>query len=111
MNRKRDFDRAVDRWLDDGSDATPPEVIDAVLLAVRSMPQERGSRVPWRDTSMASFLRVAAVVALVAIASTAGISLFGPGTSGAGGMGATPSPSPEIGRASCREGQERRVGG
>src|SRR5688500_5058601 len=60
------------------------------------MPQERGSRVPWRDTSMASFLRVAAVVALVAIASTAGISLFGPGTSGAGGMGATPSPSPAL---------------
>ena len=41
MNDKRDFDRAVDRWLDDGSDATPPHVIDGVLLAVRSTPQER----------------------------------------------------------------------
>ena len=31
MNENRDFDRAVDQWLDDGSDATPPEVIDAVF--------------------------------------------------------------------------------
>jgi hypothetical protein len=96
MNDKRDFDRAVDRWLDDGSDATPPEVIDAVLLAVRSTPQERDFRVPWRTTSMTSYLRVAAVIALAVIASTAATFTFGPGGSGIGGTGASPSPSPAL---------------
>ena len=96
MNHKRDFDRAVDRWLDEGSDATPPEVIDAVLLAVRSTPQEREFRAPWRTTSMTSYLRVAAVIALAAIASTGAIITFGPGGSGFGGTNATPSPSPAL---------------
>ena len=97
MNDKRDFDRAVDQWLDEGSDATPPEVIDAVLLAVRSTPQERDFRVPWRTTSMTSYLRVAAVIALAAVAGTAAVFTFGgPGGSGFGGTNATPSPSPAL---------------
>jgi Tol biopolymer transport system component len=66
MNSKRGFDRAVDQWLEDGSDATPPEVINAVLLAVRTMPQERDFRVSWRTSSMKQFAyAVAAVAALV----------------------------------------------
>ena len=96
MNDKRDFDRAVDQWLDEGSDATPAEVIDAVLLAVRSTPQERDFRVPWRTTAMTSYLRVAAVIALAVIGSTAAIFTFGPGGSGFGGTSATPSPSPAL---------------
>lgn len=95
MNDKRDFERAVDRWLDDGSDATPPKVIDAVLLAVRSTPQERGFRASGRTTFM-SFLRVAAVVALAVMASTAAISLLGPGGSESDGVGSAPSPSAEL---------------
>ena len=96
MNDKHDFDGAVDRWLDDGSDATPPEVIDAVLLAIRSTPQERDFRFPWRTTSMKSYLQVAAVVAFSVIASTAAIITFGPGGSGFGGPNATPSPRPAL---------------
>lgn len=91
MNDKRDFDRAVDRWLDEGSDATRPEVIDAVLLAVRSTPQERDFRVPWRTTAMTSYLRAAAVIALAVVASAAAIFTFGPGGSGFGGSNASPS--------------------
>lgn len=45
---------------------------------------------------MTSYLRVAAVIALAAIASTAAISTFGPGGSGFGGTNATPSPSPAL---------------
>ena len=96
MNDKRDFDRAVDRWLDDGSDATPPEAIDAVLLAARNTPQERDLRIPWRNIAMTSYLRVAAVIALAAFASTAAIYTFGPGGSGFGRMGASPAPSPAL---------------
>ncbi len=96
MNDTRDFDRAVDRWLDDGSDATPPEVINAVLLAVRSTPQERDFRAPWRSTAMTSYLRTAAVIVVAAIASTAAILTLGPGGSGSGGPNGTPSPSPAL---------------
>ena len=45
---------------------------------------------------MTSYLRVAAVIALAVIASTAAISTFGPGGSGFGGTNATPSPSPAL---------------
>ena len=41
MNDDRDFEPTTAEWLNDGSDATPPHVIDAVLLAARSTPQER----------------------------------------------------------------------
>ena len=99
MNSKRDFDRAVDQWLDEGSDATPPEVIDAVLLAVRSTPQERDLRVPWRTTSTTSYLRVAAVIVLAVFASTAALAggyQFLSGGFKFGGTNATPSPSPAL---------------
>jgi hypothetical protein len=93
MSSNRDFERAVDRWLDDGSDATPPHLIDAVLLAARSTPQERQFRVPWRTASMTPYLRVAAVIALVVLGSTAAFTL---GPKGFGGTNATPSPSPVL---------------
>jgi hypothetical protein len=71
MNDKRDFDRAVDRWLDEGSDATPPEVIDAVLLAVRSTPQERDFRISWRTSPMKRLAYAVAAVAALAVSVTA----------------------------------------
>jgi hypothetical protein len=89
MNDKRDFDRAVDRWLDDGSDATPPEVIEAVLLAARSTPQERDFRILWRTSAM-TYLRVAAVVAVVAVAGAVALYAFGSGPN----IGSGPTPRP-----------------
>ena len=69
MNDKRDFDHAVDRWLEDGSDVTPPGVIDAVVLA-RSTPQERDFRISWRTSP--TWRRAYAVAALaVAVAALA----------------------------------------
>jgi hypothetical protein len=89
MNDKRDFDRAVDRWLDDGSDATPPGVIDAVLLAARSTPQERDFRISWRTTPMKRLAYAAAVVAAVAVGVTA-LSVLNPRF----GIGSDPTPTP-----------------
>jgi hypothetical protein len=89
MNDKRDFDRAVDRWLDDGSDATPPEIIEAVLLAARSTPQERDFRILWRTSPM-TYLRLAAVVAVVAVAGIAALYAFGSGPN----VGSGPTPEP-----------------
>ena len=93
MNSKRDFDRAVDQWLDDGSDATPPEVINAVLLAARSTPQERDYRIPWRTPTMNKFVTFGfGSAAMIAIALIVGAQFFGsPGDVGSG----QPTPNPD----------------
>lgn len=84
------FERAVRDWLEDGSDRTPPHAIDAVLLAVKTTRQERDLRVPWRITPMPTFMKLAAGVAVVAIAGWLGLSMLG----GPPGPAASPSPSP-----------------
>jgi hypothetical protein len=91
MNRQRDFDEIARHWLDDGTDSTPPHVIDAVLLATRSTPQERDLRVSWRNLSMKNPVYAAAAVAVVAVAAVAALYSFGPGANF--GSGPTPSPS------------------
>jgi Tol biopolymer transport system component len=88
MNDKRDFDRAVDRWLDDGSDATPPTVIDAVLLAARSTPQERDYRISWRTSPMKRLAYAVAAVAALAVGLVA-VSALSPRF----GIGSEPTPT------------------
>jgi len=61
------FERAVRDWLEDGSDRTPPTATNAVLLAIKTTPQERGLRIPWRFPLMPAYVRYAAAVAIVAI--------------------------------------------
>ena len=92
MNDKRDFDRSTAEWLNEGSDVTPPEVINAVLLAAKSTPQERDFRIPWRTPSMTMYLRVAAVIAIVAVAGVAAFYASGSGPN----IGSGPSPSPTV---------------
>ena len=89
MTDNRDFDRAVAHWLDEGSDATPPEVINAVLLAVRSTSQERDARLAWRTQSMMRYARVAVVVAAVSLAGVAAFYALGSGPN----LGTGPTPS------------------
>ena len=100
MNDNRGFERIAAEWVDDGSDTTPRTVIDAVLLAVRSTPQERDLRLLWRTRSMTMYVRVAAVIATVAVAGLAALYAFGAGPNiGSGPMPdpttqPTPTPSP-----------------
>jgi dipeptidyl aminopeptidase/acylaminoacyl peptidase len=61
------FERAVHEWLEDGSDRTPRPAIDAVLLAVKTTPQERDLRIPRRFTLMPTTMRLAAGIAIVAL--------------------------------------------
>jgi hypothetical protein len=61
------FERAVRDWLEDGSDRTPRPAIDAVLLAVKTTPQERDLRIPRRFTHMPTYVRLAAGIAFVAV--------------------------------------------
>jgi hypothetical protein len=87
------FEQAVSEWLETGSDRTPPPAIDAVLLAVKTTPQERDLRIPRRFTEMALSLRLAAAIAIVAVVGIGAMFLIrGPGT----GVGGTPTPSPTV---------------
>ncbi len=90
MKSDRDFERAAAEWLDAGSDWTAPHVIDAVLLAVRTTPQERGFRIPWRTTSMRNLLYAAGAVGILAVAGVAAFYTLGPGSN----VGSGPPPSP-----------------
>jgi hypothetical protein len=90
MKTDRDFERVTGEWLNAGSDSTPPHVIDAVLLAVRTTPQERALGIPWRALFMKRALS-AAVIAVLAIAAVAAFYAFGRGPQV--GSGPTPSPS------------------
>ena len=85
----RSFDRAVADWLEDGSDRTSAAAIDAVLLAVKTTPQERDLRIPRRFTLMPTYMRLAAAFAIVAIAGVATLSFLNRGSS----PGVVPSPS------------------
>ena len=63
----RAFETAVRSWLDAGSDATPPAAVDAVLLAVKTTPQERDLRIPRRFDRMPAYLRLIAAAAVLAV--------------------------------------------
>lgn len=78
MNRNRDFDEMAREWLNDGSDWTPPHVIDAVLLAVRTTPQEWDLRTPWRALSMRNPLYAAAAIVVLAVAGIVAFYTFAP---------------------------------
>jgi hypothetical protein len=78
MNDTREFDRAVARWMNDGTDATPLEVIDSVLAAVRSTPQERDLRNLRRTPNTTMYVRLAAVLAVVAVGGVSALYALGP---------------------------------
>jgi hypothetical protein len=85
------FERAVRDWLEDGSDRTPRSAIDGVLLAVKTTPQERDLRIPWRFIQMPSYLRYAAAAAIVLIVGV-GLLAFNLRSPSAG-TGGSPAPS------------------
>jgi hypothetical protein len=89
------FERAVREWLEGGSDRTPPPAIDAVLLAVKTTPQERDLRIPWRFTSMPTYLRLAAGIAVIAILGAAALAVLNRAPA-FGGPGPGPSPTPSV---------------
>jgi hypothetical protein len=77
MSDNRTFDVALQQWLDAGSDRTPAPAIDAVLLAIRTTPQERDLRILRRTPPMITPFRFAAGVAAIAILGIAAFSFSG----------------------------------
>jgi hypothetical protein len=94
MNDDHAFERATREMLDDGSDRTPTAAIDAVLLAVRTTPQERDLRIPWRTAPMSNPMRLVAAIAVIVVAGVAAVFLLRPSPGGVGGVGGVSSPSP-----------------
>jgi hypothetical protein len=93
------FERAVMDWLDAGSDHTSPAAIDAVLLAVKTTPQERDLRVPRRIISMPFPIKLGAGIAGAALAVVLAISVMRPAPnvgppSGASSVAPSTDPSP-----------------
>lgn len=90
MSDDRAFDRAMHDWLDSGSDRTPLPAVDAVLLAIRTTPQERDLRILRRTNPMSLPLRLAAGIAIIAIVGFAALTF----NDGRDGVGSTPSAMP-----------------
>jgi hypothetical protein len=90
----RSFEHVLRDWLDSGSDRTPSTAIDAVLLAVKTTPQERDLRIPRRFTHMAYPMRLAAAIAIVAVVGVGALTYFtfGPASS----FGGKPTPLPTL---------------
>jgi hypothetical protein len=100
MNHDRAFEHALDDWLVDGTDRAPRPAVDAVLLAIRTTPQERGLRAPWRNPTMATPLRLVAAIAIVAVVGVGGLYFLDPGSRpGVGGQPASPSPTATPGQS------------
>jgi hypothetical protein len=101
MNDDQAFERATQAFLDEGSDRTSAATIEAVLLAVRTTPQERDLRIPWRTVPMSTPMRFVAAIAAVIVIGVAllvGLNL-GTGSSNVGGPGGaspTPAPTPSV---------------
>jgi hypothetical protein len=90
----RAFDVAVRDWLEDGADRASPAAMDAVLLAIKTTPQDRDLRILRRFTVLPIYLRAAAAVTIVAIAGVGILAILN-GGSGIGTVPtAPPSPSP-----------------
>jgi len=86
--RDRAFERAVQRWLDAGSDTPPPGAIDAVLRAIDRTPQERDLGHIWPPGSTGRLRRFGIAAALLALIAAA--SWYAAG----GRLGVSPGPSP-----------------
>ena len=101
MRSEHESTRVVRSWLENGSTALPDRVLDAVLSELPSTPQRRPLWSLRRNQNMSLFLKLAAGVAVIAVAVIVGIS-FLPGGTSVGAPAATPvstptpSPTPSV---------------
>jgi hypothetical protein len=92
MNTNRDFDRLTASWLAAGPAELNDRVLEAALAEVHLTKQRRRQTVPWRTPILSTPQRLAAAIAIVAIAGLAGLNLLP--RSGIGAPTPTPTTSP-----------------
>ena len=94
MNDEQRFDRTARTWLEDGPTRAPDRAVDAALLRIQTLPQERDLRIPWRLPKMTTPARVAAAAVIGVLAVGGALYALAPGSSGPGGPGPAVSPTP-----------------
>jgi hypothetical protein len=89
-----EFDQRIADWLESDPNVAPPDVIATVVAAVPSISQaRRGLLAPRRYTFMHSYLRLAAVVAVLALAGVGALTYFGGQNNVGPTQSATPTPT------------------
>ena len=94
MTDDRSLERAARSWLENGPSEAPDRAVEAALLRIETLPQERDWHVPWRLPKMTTTARVAAAAVLGVFVVGGALFMFGPPRqSGVGGPGPSPTPS------------------
>lgn len=92
MTHDREIEQVLDRWLADGPVQAPDRVLDVVAERIGRQRQRPAWRLTWRQTSMNPKVRIAAVVAAIAVIAVVGYNLLPRSPSGTGAPAVTPSP-------------------
>jgi hypothetical protein len=94
----RSLERAARSWLEVGPTEAPARAVEAALLRIETTSQERDWNVPWRLPKMTTPARVATAAVIGVLAVGGALFMLGPGQTGVGGPGLSPtaSPSPSL---------------
>ncbi len=92
MTARRDPDRLIRTFLDDGPDELPDDSYDAVRAHIDHT-RQRVVIGPWREQQMSNFARIGIAAAAVLAIAVVGVNLL-PGQGPGFGQGPPPSPSP-----------------
>ena len=95
MSTDREVTRIVRSWLEEGVNALPDRVLDAVLDQVPATPQRRPWWPTWRLPLMNTQIRIVIAAAAVVVLALIVVNVL-PKSTGVGGPTAVPSPTPEL---------------
>jgi hypothetical protein len=91
MTDDRSLERAARSWLEAGPTQAPDRAVEAALLRIETLPQERDLRIPWRATFMPIPARVAAAAMIGVLLVGGAFFMLSPGNRSNVGV---PGPSP-----------------
>lgn len=94
MTSDRDIERVLDYWFTERPTQVADRVFDGVADRIARQPQQPTWRLDWRRYVMNTNVKFAAGLIAVLAVAVIGYNLLAAGSSGTGGPGATPSPSP-----------------
>jgi hypothetical protein len=95
VSTDREVTRIVRSWLEEGVNALPDRVLDAVLDQVPATPQRRPWWPAWRLPYMNTSIRIAMAAVAVVVVALIAINLL-PKTNGVGGPPSTPLPTSTV---------------
>ena len=75
MTDDRSLERAARSWLEEGPTRAPDRPVEAALLAIEAISQERDLRIPWRFPTMNPAIRIAAAAIVIAAVALGGVYL------------------------------------